>query len=74
MQEEAIKWLGTHYSMILNYLFCTSNVDCSEYVGRILEKTGITWGEEPSKISPEDVRIKLTNLNWQNTQTEIFKY
>ena len=65
MYAEAERWLGTPYSMVMNYLFMRKTIHCSEECGRILQAGGIVqWDKEPSRVTPLDIQDCLTQSGW----------
>ena len=74
MYTEAEKWVGTPYSMVLNYVFIRKTIHCSEECGRILQAGGIIqWDKEPSRVTPLDIQDALTMVNWVKVEELNYK-
>jgi hypothetical protein len=67
MVTEANRWMGVRYSMVINWLFRTRNIHCSELVARCLVTGDVAreWDCELSRTTPIMVREKLIERGWQ---------
>ena len=75
MWNEAESWLGTQYGMIVNWIFGTAAIHCSELQRRILEQdenlAGSWEDEDPSKTEPIENRVVLQQNGWSCHELEI---
>lgn len=66
--KEAERWMGTPYSMLVNFLLKKETIHCSEFCGRIMEVANLVkWPIEYSRIKPLDVRDRLVQLGSKPT-------
>lgn len=72
MLEEARKWEGVKYGMVMNWLFRGKRIHCSEFVARLLSQLRAfrgAWADEYSRVKPLDVRNALKERYWEHVWT-----